>query len=187
MLRSQTPARSLRQALAALRCCLPPSVWRRLLLFSAFRGSISQPVHSLSMLRTLGRPSLRKTHFRPLPSFVGRVWFVASPAAYVLPRLLGSLPRWVAPQGFCLNFHFNFLLVMACLGAHGIAVSTSDCWTGISDWVILSGESTCHLIIRRTLYSTPCCWLPFWSFSGQDRFSASSAGETFRLYQGSKP
>jgi hypothetical protein len=39
------------------RCCLPLSKRRRPPLRSAFRGSITQPAHSLSTLRRDGRPS----------------------------------------------------------------------------------------------------------------------------------
>jgi hypothetical protein len=42
--------------IAALRCCLPQVQQRRLPLTQSLRGSITQPMHSLSTLRSAGYP-----------------------------------------------------------------------------------------------------------------------------------
>lgn len=65
---SSTPAGSPRQALAAIRCCLPPIEQRRHPRLSQFRGSITRPAHSLSTLRSMGYPIPRKTRFRLVAS-----------------------------------------------------------------------------------------------------------------------
>lgn len=65
------------------------------------RGSITRPIHSLSTLRRVGRPSPRKTRFRLLASFAGRGF---------LP------PRWVPMQGFRLS-KSSILLAQAWPGA----------------------------------------------------------------------
>src|SRR5664280_550369 len=52
----QTPAGPRRQATSTLRCCLPPSVRRRLPQLCEFRGSLTRPTHSLSTLHRSSYP-----------------------------------------------------------------------------------------------------------------------------------
>ncbi len=56
MPRSSTPVRLPRLAIPAVPCCLPLCARRRLSRFPFFRGSFTQPVHSLCTLRSSGRP-----------------------------------------------------------------------------------------------------------------------------------
>ena len=65
---SPTPARPARQALAARQVPPPLSRTTSALSMSSFRGSITRLSHSLSTLRSAGRPAPRKTRFRLVAS-----------------------------------------------------------------------------------------------------------------------
>ena len=98
---SSTPAGSPRQALAAIRCCLPPIEQRRHPRLSQFRGSITRPAHSLSTLRSMGCPNATQDSLpaggQPLPG--------------------GVLPHWVPLQSFRAASFPLLPIAQACPGA----------------------------------------------------------------------
>ena len=69
--------------------------------FIIFRGSITQPTHSLSTLRGCGRPhAARKTRFRPMVIFAGRGQprgEIKKVSVIVFQTMASPPPRTLAP------------------------------------------------------------------------------------------
>ena len=101
---SSTPAGPSRSATAALGCCLPRCIRRRLPRFT-FRGSIPRPAPSLSTLRRVGCPTTTQDS---LPA-VGQRYRA------------GSDTRWVPMKGFS----SRILLSQALLGANAVVLRAS--------------------------------------------------------------
>jgi hypothetical protein len=104
MPRSSTPVRLHRLAIPAVPCCLPQCARRQLSQFPFFRGSFTQPVHSLCTLRSSGHPKTTQHSVRGRwLAFAGRGSHPLDPYAR-FQSLLHDIPL---AQAFLAHAHYG--------------------------------------------------------------------------------